>query len=220
MLQKITTVRTWSLFMGVLALLFLGCKKDDPTQQFEGRVQRGNTGGGLSGVQVQAQTQELGNGVFNSDYSTIGSTTTDGSGGYSIPFEVATYASLRLQFSKSQYHTRWVNVDPAYFEQNSSYTKNIYLYPQASVTLHISDGAPTYNAIQFRYKDTDFECTCCNDSWKVIEVPNVDTTFSCMVYGDQMVYYEYRWISANTDTLLQDSVYCPAFTTQNIAITY
>jgi hypothetical protein len=201
-------------------MLFSACKKDENTQRFEGRVRRGNNGNGLSGVTVKAQTQELNNGVFNSEFSTIANTTTDGTGQYDLPFEVATYSSLRLQFSKSFYHTLLVDVDPDHFESNNSFTKNVHLYPQATISLHISDGAQDFEQFNFRYKNTDFECVCCDDSWKVIDQPNIDTTFSCMVYGDQTVYYEYRMINNELDTLIQGSIFCPAFATQNLDLTY
>jgi hypothetical protein len=214
------SIRRIALFGIVFNLCFAACKKEETTQRFEGRVLRGNNGGALSGVRVEAQTQELGNGVFNSEYSTLASTTTDGTGNYRIPFEMATYTSLRLEFTKSQYHRRWIDVDPSHFDQNDVFSKTVSLYPQATIALRISDGSAEYNQIQFRYKDIDFECTCCNDSWKVIDQPNIDTTISCMVYGDQMVHYQYRWIATGVDSLVQDSIYCPAFTTQNIDLNY
>lgn len=208
------------ILMAWLSFHLTACKKDENTQRFEGTVKRGNLGQSLSGAQVIAQTQEINNGVFSSDYSSIGSMSTAADGRYTIPFETATYPSLRLQFSKSGYHTRFVDVDPQFFADQNTFTKNIFLFPKSTIQVHVSDQLPAYSQLWMRYKNTDFECTCCDDSWKYFTQPNIDTTFSCMVYGDQFVHYQYRWIGSGIDTLIDDSIYCTAFETANIDLSY
>ena len=203
-----------------LTLHLVACKKDENTQRFEGTVKRGNLGQSLAGAQVVAQTQEINNGIFSSDYTSIGSMTTAADGRYTIPFETATYPSLRLQFSKNGYHTRFVEVDPQFFADQNTFTKNIFLFPKSTIQVHVSDQLPAYSELWMRYKDIAFECNCCADGWKYFTEPNIDTTFSCMVYGDQFVHYQYRWIGSGIDTLINDSIYCTAFETALIDLSY
>jgi hypothetical protein len=203
-----------------VCLLFAACKKDDNNYPFSGLVQRGNQGSSLADVSVSIQHQPVINGVFNSDYSTLTNTHTNADGQYTLAVEAADYASLRLLFMKQGYHKRTIDVDPAAIEQGNGYTQNVWLYPQSTIHLHITDGKSTYNQLLMRYKNVNFDCVCCDDEWKSFSQPLIDTTLSCMVYGDQFVHYQYRLINAQLDTLINDSIYCGAFENQTIELTY
>lgn len=208
----------WLLMLGLLGLG--ACKKEDQGYQISGTVKRGNLGSVLGHVEVAIQHQPIVNGVFNSEYSTLSGTHTGSDGQFALSIPTATYASLRLVFSKDGYHQRIVDLNPAAFDQSSTLSKNATLYTQSTITLHVSDGATNYNQLIMRYKDVDFACVCCDNNWKYFDQPNIDTTLSCMVYGDQLVYYQYRLINTQLDTLITDSLFCTAFQNQNIELTY
>lgn len=203
----------------IVVATIIGCKKDKDQLSFGGTVKRAHVGP-LSNVQVTAQHQEVVNGVFNSEYTSLGATQTDVSGQFEIPFNTATYTSLRLVFNKEGYHKKTLIIDPQIFEETDRVAKNVTLYTQSSITLHVLDGLDDFDQLLVRYVDASFDCVCCDAEWKYFDQPNIDTTLSCMVYGDQFVHYQYRLINTQIDTLINDSVFCSPFENQSIELSY
>jgi hypothetical protein len=197
-----------------------GCKKEEVHNRFVGAVRKGNSATYLNGATVKAQKKDVNNGVFSSEYVLLGETQSTDEGKYEIPFEVGIFAALRLEFSKSGYHKLYREVTSNYFDLNDTYTFNTKLYPISEIEVHISDGQYAFDEIRFRYPDADFDCNCCEAGWKIYNQPNIDTTWSCMVYGDQFVRYQYRLINDETDSLVTDSIFCLPQTTQQINLQY
>jgi hypothetical protein len=200
--------------------IFFACKKEEVQNRFVGVVRKGNSPTYLNGASVKAQKKDVNNGVFSSEYVLLGETQSSDQGNYEIPFEVGAFAALRLEFSKTGYHKLYREVPSNYFDQNDTYTFNTKLYSISEIEVHLSDGNKAFDEIHFRYPDANFDCNCCDAGWKIFNQPNIDTTWSCMVYGDQFVRYQYRWISDEIDSLVTDSIYCAPQAIQQINLQY
>jgi hypothetical protein len=209
-------------FVAAISFLLFSCKKDEANYALEGVVTHARTGEPLPVTYVSVQKQSVSNGTFGASYSTAATDVTNGSGHYQMSWSRENFASLKFTADRENYIRREIDLNIDNFTDGRTVTLNASLYPEAFVSVHIQNTGPasTSDILNFTFTNAQFDCACCNNGWKVFEGATVDTTFQCRLYGDMWLKYQKVIITQSGDTLVSDSVYCPAFETTPIGITY
>lgn len=207
----------------ILFVLTLGCNKTtDQELKLTGVVVDHRNSSGLSDVYVRLQEQVVSGGALNSQFETAGEATSDFSGVYSMDFDRANALVYRVDYEKPGYFDHREELNPDDFRPGEPVSTNITMYTEAEFEVRLVNSNP-YDAldqIKFRNLDANFECGCCTNDWVVVNGMDVDTTFSCKMHGDYMLHFTYEIEKATLDTLIVDSVFCPAFQTTPITINY
>jgi hypothetical protein len=205
----------------VMLLVLDACKKDTLNPfTIKGKVTDARNGSGLAGVTVKVEKQSVQNGVYTNTYQRALTTTTGDDGHFEGSWERETFASLKLLAEK----TRYIPIETILTEQeigSGEINKNITMHPEAFANLRfIHNGTSSDDRISFNYTNTNFVCACCQPGWKTIVGAQVDTTFSCKVYGDHWLVFEVITHINNVDSSYTDSLFCPAFMETSDEVAY
>jgi hypothetical protein len=215
-MQKLAITSIFVVFICVCA-----CKKDgvDP-YSVKGKVNDFSSGSGLPEVTIKVEKQAVQNGVYSNNYERALTTTTASDGRFEGSWERETFTSIKLLAEKSNY----IPIDIELNEQeigSGEINKNLTMYREAFASLRfIHEGASTNDRLSFNYTNTNFDCACCKPGWKTILGAQVDTTFSCKVYGDHWLVFEVITDINNVDSSFTDSLYCPAFIETPMVVYY
>ncbi|MEY3399317.1 MAG: hypothetical protein RL220_1911 [Bacteroidota bacterium] len=213
-----------SILLTIIFVFALGsCRKEESLNfTIQGKILNARSGEPLSGAHVEVRQQVVENGVFSAIYSEAAETLTAPDGGYNLTWARENIAGLRLLIDKEQYISRQLDLSVSAVESGDVYTLHSSLYPEAFVTVHISNTASANPSDQFsfRYDDAQFDCTCCNEDWKIFTGSDTDTTFTCRLYGDTWLKYVQQITTIEADTLIVDSIWCPAFQDTPLDLTY
>ncbi len=204
------------------ALLLITCKKEETSYILEGRAFMGSTNSPLADASVEVQKQVVTSGVFGGSFSTAATGTTDANGAFSMTWPRENFAGLKLKASKSQYITREILLSVNDFSGNNAVTQNVELYPEAYIHVHIQNNgtANDTDQLHFTYTNAQFDCLCCANGWKTFDGAGIDTNLTCKLYGDTWLKYQKQVITMEGDTTINDSIFCPAFNTTNLEISY
>lgn len=204
-----------------LSVFFSNCKKEENKNFIlKGNVTDARTNAPIGNVNILAEQQLLEGGSFGGFYSEAASGTTSSNGAYRLEWDNANIVEARVTGSFSGYITRIYNLSAASFQPGKEVSQNLSLYPESNVQVNISKtGAiPNATALNFRFENAEFDCLCCNNSWRNISSSQVDSTFTCRAYGDDWLRYRYEIINPAEYILMRDSVYCPRNTLSSINI--
>jgi hypothetical protein len=215
-MQKLAITSIFAVFICVYA-----CKKDgvDP-YSIKGKVSDFTNGTGLPGVTIKVEKQAVQNGVYSNTYARALTTTTGSDGYYEGTWERETFTSLKLLAEKTNY----IPIDIELNEQDigsGEINKNLTMYREAFASLRfIHSGSNPNDYISFNYKNTNFDCACCKPGWKDVIGTQVDTKFTCKLYGDHWLVYEIQTHINDVDSAFTDSIYCPSFQETQVTISY
>jgi hypothetical protein len=202
-----------------------GCKKEESKPfNIVGRVVDGDSGEGLSQVAVTVEKQVIQSGVFGQTWLNASSTSSASDGGYSCTWPRENFAALRISPEKADYVGAVKNLDVDAFKTAEDFTINrdLVMYKEGfiTVTLRNTGQAAEQDRLAFTFLNANFDCNCCSNFWRVYEGATVDTAFTCRIYGNRWLKYQVNSTIAFNDSIVVDSVYCPAFVTTAIEIDY
>lgn len=218
-----STMKIKTLFLIPLAAsLLFACKKETPTYRLSGCVLDGRSGNPVSGVTATIEKQVVSGGNFGATYSYATSATSDGFGVYNLEWPRENFAALKLKTSKPDYITSEKDLTVSSFEGGAIVQQNMTIYPQSFIHLKIQNTGETYpeDILNFTFTNADFDCICCANGFKVFEGPDIDTQYTCKLYGDTWLKYQKQIYSFEADTIINDSIWCPAFQTTDLIIQY
>lgn len=209
-------------FASLISFIFITCKKESSDYRLEGKIINGNTGAGMNGVFVEIQKQVVSGGTFGAVYSTAATTSTDPSGKFSVSWQRENFAALKMIASTGQYITRESALNVNDFTSGGAVTRNLEIYPEAFIEVQIQNtgSAAATDVFKFTFTNAEFDCLCCAIGWKTFPGIDVDTTWQCRVYGDHWLKYRKEIETADSDTIVDDSIWCPAFQTSTLDISY
>jgi hypothetical protein len=199
------------------------CKKEDNFKYIlNGTVKNARSGQSISSASVDVTQQLVSGGSFSTNFVYAASGNTDGAGFYELSWTREVAAAFKLTAEKAGYFERIYELSPDNMSTGEAYSRNVLLYPIATIEMHlINTGSTNVNdVLNFRYDDTEFDCDCCNESWINLTGIDADTTFTCQLYGDQWLKYVLDLHTSEADTLLVDSVWCPAFQTTSKTVEF
>jgi hypothetical protein len=204
-----------------LILILSSCKKDNKNYILQGKVINPRQSQTLQGVSIDLSKQVVGSGTFNGSFNDAANGLTDAAGDYRLEWPRENFAALRLDISKADFFSVQLDLPPSEFSAGEEVTRNISLYPKATIQVSINHSVDVsqFDQLQFNFVNAQFDCACCNNDPKYF-MGAVDSTFECQVYGDTWIKY-YKEITTNqVNSASIDSIWCPAFQTSQIGIVY
>lgn len=212
----------------ILTLLVLtafangGCKKKQPELILEGKVRSSHTGSALSGVAILLEQKLVEGQVFSGGFNTAGSTNSGSDGMYEITWERQNIAELQVTAEKSNYISTTIGLNPDDFNAQEAVVKNISLQPEAFVQTRLVNIEPgeVSDQIRFRFNTEGYNCNCCENTWREITGADSDSTFTCTLYGNTWIRYRVEINTSESNILILDSIWCPAFQTTPLLIEY
>lgn len=210
----------FTLFVLSLCTLFACNKNNESDLRIEGRVADSRNSSGLGNVDVNLEEQVLADGVLNASFQQASQASTASDGRYELVFERKNALLYRIEYAKSGYFGRTIEVNPDDVRPGETVTRNLVMTPEAffEVRLWNTGGNGSESELRFRNLDGNFGCACCSTDWVVIDGSTADTTITCSLHGDFMMHYTYELLQPGLDTTVVDSIYCPAFQTSAVTI--
>jgi len=203
--------------------IMISCKKDKQKITINGSVYSPNLQSYVANAHVTISASMVTSGFYNSNYTDIASTTTDGSGAFTFEFDKMKSAGYRIYISKDNYFDNTIDVADADIVAGTPYTPSYNLYPVAFIKLHVKNTTPNDSTdfISYYYSTTGlpscFEC-CSNTIFKGYGTA-YDTIIKCKTYGNQYMkisgHFFQMWTAA-----ISDSVYCVPFDTTSHNLFY
>ncbi len=223
MQNKSSLIRSEKIALCLLLLLIalFSCKEDNKNFILKGKVINPRQSQPLSGASVDLSKQVVGGGTFNGSFNDAAIDITDATGDYRLEWPRENFAALKLDVSKFDYFPVQLDLPPADFSAGDEVTRNISLYPKATIRVNInhSIGVSEFDELKFSFTNAQFDCACCNSDMKIF-TGEVDTTLECLIYGDTWIKY-YQEITTNqSNSATIDSVWCPAFQITQIDLIY
>ena len=210
-------------FLLLVIFLSSACKKDKSTSlTIDGTVSSALNGIKLSNASVVASQKVVIGGVFNNNYVTAASASTDGGGAYRLAWENESPVAVKVDVTCPGYISQAITVDPSSLSVTATKTINVALHTASTISVHMQNtGASASNDVcLFRFENALFDCVCCNNDWKTFNGPSVNESFTCKSYGGQWLKYRKSLQTIEIDTLIHDSVFVPSFETVNIEVNY
>ncbi len=208
----------------LISVLLIHCDDKDPKHiKVEGRVYDNILNQSVPNANVSLLCQKIESGVYNLNYTTIGSAKTDENGNFKFEFDVERVAAYRFEITKNGYFENITDYNPDEVEANDVFSKTFIAKPATFVNLHIKNTNPHDNTdfIAFYFSKGGLECNnCCPDTISHAYGVSVDLTRMCKTYGHQDIHIVWH-INKNGNHILDSAVlYCPVFDTVNYEILY
>jgi len=210
-------------YLIVLFILSSCCREDCAnTYIIEGVVSEEATNLPCIGFEVEFKEQILENGILNGFFETAGTTTTDESGFFSIIFPRKNALEYKLEVKSDGWFSIFGNINPEDFSPDIPLHIDLEATPKAQLQIKIINALPSYENDKVRIRMlADFgQLTDCGNDWFVFEGPNVNDEINCALPGDKWMPYLFINQSYEDDVQEVDSVFCTAFETTVLDITY
>jgi len=210
------------LLIGCTLLLAVSCRKEgSASYSISGKVTDADDNTPLSGVQVEVEKQVVQNGVFGNTYQRALITETNSNGHYEGNWPRENFAALRILAELDNYIPANISLNVDEFEGGETVFQNIELHKEAFASLRfLHSGGNATDRLSFTFLNANFNCSCCSNGWKTWQSAEIDTTFTCRVYGNRWLKYQVQTQFGFTDSTFVDSIYCVAFDTTSRAIQY
>ena len=208
----------------LVTVLVWGCCRNDCANTYiiEGTVVEKATGLPCVDFDVEMEEQVLENGVLNGFFEAAGTTTTDDAGVFTISFPRKSALEYRLRVNEEGWFGISQDINPDDFSPDMPVHIDLESVPSAEISVHIANQAPAteLDKIRFRFTENFNEYTTCGTEWMVFEGPFIDTLFNCILPGNEWMPYLYIDQSGEEDLAVADSIFCTAFETTTLEITY
>jgi len=215
------------VILGLAFILFSGiipsCKKDKNKININGSVYDPNSKATVSGVTVTISSSKITNGYYNSNYTDIATTTTDGSGNFSFEFQKDKSAGYRIYIAKSNYFDYTLDIPDANIVAGTPYTPKYDIYPVGYIKLHVKDAAPydSTDFIAYSYTSGYLSCyECCTNTTFKGYGKLYDATSKCKTYGNQNIIINWHVTKNSTDVAYSYTFFCTPFDTTSYEILY
>ncbi len=196
-------------------------KKEKPTMLITGSVTDKSTGSGVAGATVTIRYKPYKDGVFTTTFTSLTSTTTDGSGNYSFDIEKPNTSDFEFSVAATSYFGTFKVVNPDNLSTKNSNAQSFEIDASGTLQIHLKNNIPFDANDYFQFQMMGSTCSeCCSNS-PVMKTGNaVDTTYSCMRYANRYVKYTYFKTKSGVSTFGEDSVYCVKGVTTPLEILY
>ncbi|MFZ6051613.1 hypothetical protein [Halocola ammonii] len=209
----------------LLLLFFMSCKEqaNEVELTVEGQVVRASTQSPVQGATVQLSQQTLDGGVVSGAFDQIGEIVTGQNGTFSFTFQRKNTVEFLLEVDQPNYFSRDFTINPDDFNPDNPYNLTVNLDSRAWLQVSIQNTAPETFEDEISYSNLNASfptCACCNNQTVTLTGQTVDTSFTCQLLGDRTIYYSYQISKLSYDSSRIDSVFCPAFDTTQVNISY
>lgn len=190
-------------------ILFSSCKKNREPEPvtFNGKVTNSITGLPVSGAKVIIKVQKsASNGVFNSGFSTLATTTTNSSGNYSVTVEPESPITYRISAEKSDFIASEIEIAAEDAPAGSTNNNHLSIDPSGWFRVNIKNTNPfdADDNIIFQNTSESSGCAnCCNNSPISFDGESVDTFFVCKRIANPTI--SFSWFVTKNGNLVSFS---------------
>lgn len=211
-----------ALFIFILLVSFSGCRKTGNLElTIRGSVVDYRHNAGVSGVSVRLDEQAIQGSTASGAYSRAAEASTDANGDFELNFDRKNALDYRITLTKEGYFSKQFNVNPDQVVPGEIHEVYEDIIPEATIQVKVVNTNPESDEelMRFRKLNAFFECVCCHNDFYDFYGADVDSTFSCKLYGDYNLTYVYT-VDREEEVNVVDSIYCPAFHTTELLIEY
>lgn len=207
-MKKNTLIAIWSILM----LFNVSCsKKENGKILIKGAIYDSRSGVYVDNANVNIATKKANQGVYTSAYSSLGSAITNTSGRYEFDFKFEKYVDYRMTIKKENYIEKTEIVSADYTSINVPLLMpTIDLTPSGYYKVRVRS--------QFPFDETDFmrfdvlnanfnDCDCCRNISFTHVGTNFDTTYKCLSYAQQFLFFQLKTIKNGNETIKIDSIF-------------
>lgn len=126
----------------LLALVLFACKKENDTCTVNGVVSDVADNHPVAGLSVELQAKLIGTSTYQSSFSTLATTTSDGSGSYSFSFEKTKATVFRIRVTGNNYQATETEFSPEALDGDATHTQNIKVPAYGWITIHVINQLP------------------------------------------------------------------------------
>lgn len=208
-----------------LPFILFSCKEETAQVELtiQGQVVRASTQSPVQGAVVQLSQQTLEGGVVSGAFNSIGEVVTGSNGTFSFTFERKNTVEFKLEVDQPDYFPRDFTINPDDFNPDNPYDLTVNLESRAWLQVSIINTAPESSEDQISYSNLNANfptCACCTNQTVTLTGQMVDTSFTCQLIGDRLIYYDFQISKLSYDSSRVDSVFCAAFDTTQVNISY
>lgn len=212
------------LFSIALILLFSACSNDTKTKiTISGTVNDPELGTPVEGVHVVLYSQKMVNGSWSFNYNQEDSLFTDADGSFQFELEFNYNPAFKLEFDRDQYFPFTYEIPPDEMTGGTSFNSQFELHSRSTINIHLKNNFPfdENDLIKFRIIDWNKSCaTCCYTDFYEYVGSDVNITESCELIGESTYTIEYIWVKNGNQNVSMKEVFCPAFGSASVDITY
>lgn len=196
------------LFVSIL----LSCnKRENGKIIIKGSVYDSRSGIYVDNASVNLATKKVNQGVYSSTYSNLSNSRTDASGKYEFDFKFEKYLDYRMLIRKENYIEKTQIVSGDYTSINVPLLMpTIDLIPSGYYKVRVKSQFPFNNNdfMRFQILNANFnECDCCRNIIFTHTGTSFDTTYKCISYAQQYLYFKLETVKNGVETIKIDSVF-------------
>ena len=207
----------------IFLFLLVSCELDKRVITIEGAVYDPNLEQVVVGVDVSLYTQSGSGGTFNLSFVKQETTVSDENGKFLFEHTYDYTSAYKIEFEKENYFSNSFEFQSEAIPNDDIYNKDFLLYPQAGIKIHIVNQYPfdENDKIKFRIIDWQTQCeSCCYTSFHEMIGTNINEVLECNLFGEKEYTVEYlTWKNGNQNASHR-IVFCPAFETSDVEISF
>jgi len=209
----------------MLPLLFWGCERDRGGMELRiaGQAMTVHSQSPLSGTEFALFERSVEDGALQAEIM-VGEATSDGAGAFGVTFPRKSSYSLRWTAVAQDHFPSAGSLNPDDLYPNNPFDLTVGLHAVCTLHVQLASVAPEDSTDNVRFNlGEDFACDCCPTEQILLAGVGADSAWSCLMYGD-------RWMTwgadldvaliGQPDGLFVDSVYCPAFGSAELNLTW
>ncbi len=198
------------LIVIITLITIFSCKKEASKYNISGKVVNKQLQNNLSGVKVYLDTKKVENGVYNSNFVNIATTSTASDGSFHIEITEEQVSEYQFRVKETGYFDieELVSVDKVH--NDDGYTKNFELIQQSFIELNVKNTMPqgVDDKITYRYTNVDVNGKgCCNNSPIVGNGYDYVAHHSCSVSSHKWIYLAWTISKGSTQVTKNDSIW-------------
>ena len=213
------------ILLVLVMLLTAGCERrsEGMLLQVDGQALTLPDRAVLPGLDFTLHERAVEDGALQAE-AVIADAESDEMGRFSVEFLRRSSYSLRWTAEAERHFPASGTLDPDDLYPNETYGLELGMYPVCTLHVNLTSVAPedSTDRLQFNLGD-DFDCACCPTDPVVLEGIGADSSWSCLMYGNHWM----TWggdldvaLIGQPDGLFVDSVFCPAFGSAELNLTW
>jgi len=168
-----------------LVVVFSGCTKPKTDHfMFDCVVFNEKINAVVEGVSVVMKVQSV-SGGFNPNWETVGTAVTDGNGKFYIEVEKEVFYAYKVELSHSNHFYKEYEISPDDVPISHAYEATFNIEPKAWVSVRVQN-QDISQTVTVAIDGNSENCSeCCNGNSTIIQGWPVDSTLTCLMYGNE-----------------------------------
>ena len=203
--------------------MFFSCANEERIVTIKGRISDPNLIIDISDVEVKLFAQTSTDGTFSYIYKFMESSLSDENGSFKFEFIYDYNLAYKLDFVKENYFAYSIEFESLELCPDDYYYREIELFPFTTLRIHLvnSFSFDENDKIMYRIIDWDKSCDgCCPPGFHEYVGDDVDEIIECRLIGESEYIIEYIVIKNGNYNVSMRTIFCSAFETTELDISY